>query len=150
MAQCYFGSLRAPALPRLPSVDRRCLGRASSTGTGSGSAGGQGFGSGLGAALQHTETLARSPNALKTGDVIWLPDDAPPRRWFAVKAGTAAKFVVAGQRRPFSLLLRSPTHEPIKSSPYCLKVGKLVIEGSTDADGMLTTEVPKQLRGFDG
>lgn len=85
---------------------------------------------------------SRSPNALKTGDVIWIPDEPAARRSFKVYAGTSVTFVVSESRRPFSLLLTYPNGDVIKNKPYRLKIGELVTQGDTDADGKLTTQVP--------
>lgn len=84
----------------------------------------------------------RSPNTLKTGDVVWIPDEPTERKLFSVTAGSQANFVLRGQTRPFSLRLHYPNGEPIKSKPFRLTLGELTLGGTTDADGMLTTRVP--------
>jgi Putative peptidoglycan binding domain len=84
----------------------------------------------------------RSPNALKTGDAVWIPDEPAARKLFALNAGSRGTFVLRGQTRPFSLRLHYPNGEPIASKPFRLSLGALTLEGTTDAEGMLTTQVP--------
>lgn len=85
---------------------------------------------------------SRSPNALKTGDVIWIPEEPAERKWFRVSPGGVVKFVVAGRHRSFSLVLTYPNGEAIKSKPYRLQVGQQTLRGETDGEGRLTTQVP--------
>ncbi len=84
----------------------------------------------------------RTTYLLKTGDVIWIPDEAPERRWFSVKAGSKATFVVNQKRRPFRVLIRYPEGGAVKNTAFVLSVGELTLEGTTDGDGMMSLQLP--------
>jgi hypothetical protein len=85
---------------------------------------------------------ARSEYLLKTGDMIWIPDEPPEHRWFSVSRGTSVKFVYSKAKRPFKILLRYPNGDPVKSQPFVLTVENTRVEGKTDSAGMLDIQVP--------
>ncbi len=84
----------------------------------------------------------RTAYLLKTGDVIWIPDEAPERQWFSVSRGQTARFVASRNTRPFRLLLRYPEGTPVKGKEFILSVGEVSVGGKTDAEGMLDVRVP--------
>lgn len=85
---------------------------------------------------------SRSEYLLKTGDLIWIPDEPPEHRWFSVAGGTSTKFIVSKGKRSFKMRLRYPDGTPVKNKPYVLRVEDASVDGQTDADGMLEAQVP--------
>lgn len=85
---------------------------------------------------------SRSEYLLKTGDMIWIPDEPPELRWFSITAGTSKMFVHRKGKRGFKILLRYPDGREVKNKPYTLSVEDETVEGTTDSEGILDAEVP--------
>jgi Putative peptidoglycan binding domain len=84
----------------------------------------------------------RTEYLLRTGDKIWIPEEAAEPVWFKLTAGECQRFLVSGNLRPLRLALRLPDGEPARNADFELQLDGAVYVGKTDEAGMLDLRVP--------
>lgn len=84
----------------------------------------------------------RNEYVLRTGDLVWLPEEEPQRKSFRLTAGKSYHFRVVGLMRPLKLRLRFPDGGPAANEEYELELDGTVYKGSTDAEGSIDIQVP--------
>jgi hypothetical protein len=84
----------------------------------------------------------RTDYLLRTGDKIWIPEEAVEPVWFKLTPGERHKFVSGGHLRPLRLVLRMPDGEPAKNADFELQLDGAVYTGKTDDAGVLDLRVP--------
>lgn len=81
----------------------------------------------------------KNPNVLLSGDVVIIPDRVSGTE----QASTEQKHVykTKGEKTELQLQLLIED-EPLANAKYCLTVGSLIIESSTDGDGWVREKIP--------
>jgi len=85
---------------------------------------------------------ARDEYVLNPGDPVWIPEEEPKYEWHQVATGETITLEVLNSMRQFKLTVVRPNREPFANEKYVLKLDGKTFEGTTDADGLIDTEVP--------
>jgi Putative peptidoglycan binding domain/LysM domain len=82
------------------------------------------------------------PNLLYPGDSLYIPDLDPG----ASECQTDQQHVFVLKRKPtyIKVRLQDPAKQPIKNVPYKLVLDTMELEGTTDGDGWVKSEIPPQ------
>jgi hypothetical protein len=84
----------------------------------------------------------RSPNVLRAGDRLYIPEPAEPPKEVEVTTGKAQRFIAQRALRNLVLKLLDEKRAPLANQPYELIGGHAPITGTTDGSGMLRARVP--------
>jgi hypothetical protein len=82
-----------------------------------------------------------SPFILQPGDVVFIPDGAPPKR-FSAPTSKTKKFCAPRRMVPFRLVVRDLKARALASKRYRLRVGGREYSGRTGGDGLIAHDVP--------
>jgi N-acetylmuramoyl-L-alanine amidase len=86
----------------------------------------------------------RDPNQLMPGERVFLPER--DRKSADIAAGASHKFVVKRPPQQIYIVLHDEQGKPFKSRPYLVRLPGKVLQGTTDADGAVTIELPPDAR----
>jgi hypothetical protein len=86
----------------------------------------------------------REPGALVPGDILSLPEVAPPT--YKLATGKRHRIVVPRPEAYLRLCLKDVHDEPIRGAPFELTVDGKTRSGTTDGDGILEMKIPPTAR----
>lgn len=81
-----------------------------------------------------------NPHVLYPGDQVYIPDKKPKVENRAT--GQVHRFKIAKPRAELKIVIKDADGKPVPDTPYKLMVEGLLLEGTTNEEGLLAQEIP--------
>ena len=89
---------------------------------------------------QDLKAARPDPSVLGPGDVVWVPDELPPRP--SISSGGTHRYKAKGALTRVEIALQDGAGEGVADKPYRLLVGRATHEGQTTSEGVVEAKIP--------